>query len=124
MAQDIFSSRSATEAIDQLLGQKSVSPGQTGALGDDPLSAIFEVAQERGIKPEHLLGLAKLETRAGEKTVRGDGEDTRNLFNIKDFSGNGGIRARDKLEGSNDAYRRYGSYRESAEDLVSLLERK
>ena len=117
MAQDLFS-RLAQQTLAE------VSADAPAAAGDDPVSAILQVAQERGIDPAHLLGLAKLETQAGRKTVKGDGADTRNLFNVKDFSRDGtGIRARDNAEGSNDRYRQYGSYRESVEDLVSLLER-
>ena len=119
-----LSSLIAQRTLDSIAA--SPAPGQPAfGGGDDPVSAIFQVAQERGIDPAHLLGLAKLETRAGEKTVKGDGTDTRNLFNVKDFSKAGnGIRARDNAEGSNDRYRQYASYRESAEDLVGLLERK
>lgn len=123
MAQNLF-----TQIALQTLGGigPSAAPGQPAVGGgDDPVSSIFQVAQERGIDPTHLLGLAKLETRAGEATIKGGGSDTRNLFNVKDFSRAGnGIRARDNAEGSNDRYRQYASYRESAEDLVGLLERK
>ena len=68
------------------------------------------------------MGLAQLETRGGKATVKGQGVDSRNLFNIKDFSKAGtGIRALDKAEGSNDPYRRYDSASDSARDLVRLL---
>ena len=91
----------------------------------DPIGAIERVASQKGINPDHLIGLAKLETRLGDATIKGDGQDTYNLFNIKDFSKDGtGIRARDKAEGSNDRYRKYGSYEESAQDLIGLLERR
>ncbi len=90
-----------------------------------PRDAIYRVAEARGLNPEHLMGLAKLETRMGEASIKGGGADTHNLFNIKDFSGRGtGIRARDSAEGSNDRYRQYASYDESADDLAGLLERK
>lgn len=66
----------------------------------DPMSAIERVASQKGINPDHLIGLAKLETRLGGATIKGNGQDTYNLFNIKDFSKEGtGIRARDKAEG-------------------------
>lgn len=120
MAQDLFS-----RLAQQTLAELSPASQAPQEAGDDPVSAILQVAQERGIDPAHLLGLAKLETQAGRKTVKGDGADTRNLFNVKDFSKDGaGIRARDNAEGSNDRYRQYGSYRESVEDLASLLERR
>ena len=71
-----------------------------------------------------LQALSMLETRDGQKTIKGpDGADSFNLFNIKDFSG-GGYRAHDKAEGSRDAYRVYGSREESIQDLVGLLQRK
>lgn len=118
MAQDLF-----TQLAQQTLA--NISTEGPAEVGDDPVSAIIQVAQERGIDPANLLGLAKLETQAGAKTVKGGGADTRNLFNVKDFSKDGtGIRARDGAEGSNDRYRAYGSYRESVEDLVGLLERR
>lgn len=120
MAQSLFS-----ELAQQALAGITSAAQAPSVGGDDPVSAIFQVAQERGIDPAHLLGLAKLETQAGAKTIKGGGADTRNLFNVKDFSKDGnGIRARDGAEGSNDRYRAYGSYRESVEDLASLLERK
>lgn len=91
----------------------------------DPIGAIERVALQNGINPDHLIGLAKLETRLGDATIKGDDQDTFNLFNIKDFSKEGtGIRARDKAEGSNHRYRRYDSYEASAQDLVGLLERR
>lgn len=71
------------------------------------------------LNPAFLEGLAQLETQGGKKSIKG----TNNLYNIKDFSG-GGIRARDKAEGSNDAYRVYASTEESTADLLSLLGRK
>lgn len=71
------------------------------------------------LNPEFLAGLAKLETANGQKAIKG----TNNLYNIKDFSG-GGVRAHDKAEGSNDAYRVYASHEESTADLMGLLRRK
>lgn len=110
-------------------GQQEPSARLTGAApsvpGSDAESAIREVAQRRGVNPDHLLGLARLETQLGRKSIRSGDDDTRNLFNIKDFSRDGdGVRARDGAEGSNDKYRRYADYRESTEDLISLLERR
>lgn len=68
-------------------------------------------------------GLAKLETAGGSKTVKGPaGEDSFNLFNIKDFSKEGtGFRAKDAAEGSNDRYRTYANVEESKADLMKLL---
>lgn len=70
-----------------------------------------------------INGLAKLETAGGSKTVKGPaGEDSFNLFNIKDFSKEGtGFRAKDKAEGSNDRYRVYANVEESKADLMKLL---
>lgn len=52
-----------------------------------------------------LEGLALLETAGGKKTIKGpEGQDSFNLYNIKDFTGQG-FRAIDKAEGSRDAYR-------------------
>ena len=100
-----------------------------GSEGGDtklsPEDAIKKVAEETGYSSDFLLGLAKLETRGGAATIKGDGVDTHNLFNIKDFSKDGtGIRATDKAEGSNHRYRQYTDYEESARDLVRLLDRK
>lgn len=74
--------------------------------------------------PRFLEALAQLETAGGKKTVKGpNGEDSFNLYNIKDFSGKG-FRALDKAEGSNDAYRVYGSPDAATADLIGLLSRK
>src|SRR5574337_734816 len=74
--------------------------------------------------PLFLKTLATLETADGRNTIKGpNGEDSFNLYNIKDFSGRG-YRAHDKAEGSNDAYRVYASHADSTDDLVGLLSRK
>lgn len=76
------------------------------------------------IKDEFLQGLARLETAGGRKTIKGPkGQDSFNLFNVKDNSGRG-FRAHDKAEGSNDAYRVYNSVDEAKDDVTSLLARK
>lgn len=117
MAQNIFS-----QLAQQTLSTATAPAGGGAAGDDDPTSAITAVAQEHGVNPHFLLGLAQLETRGGKATVKGQGVDSRNLFNIKDFSKAGtGIRALDKAEGSNDPYRRYDSASDSARDLVRLL---
>lgn len=117
MAQNIFS-----QLAQQTLSTATTPAGGGAAGDDDPTSAITAVAQEHGVNPNFLLGLAQLETRGGKATVKGQGVDSRNLFNIKDFSKAGtGIRALDKAEGSNDPYRRYDSASDSARDLVRLL---
>jgi hypothetical protein len=74
----------------------------------------------------YLQGVAKLETRGGKSTIKGPGgEDSNNLYNIKDFSKTGsGFRAYDKAERSNDRYRTYGSREESTADMINLLARK
>jgi hypothetical protein len=90
-----------------------------------PIDAINQVASKYGISPDNLIGLAKLETRLGDASVKGGSNDTKNLFNIKDFSGAGtGVSATDGAEGSRDKYRQYNSYLHSVEDAVSLLDRK
>lgn len=92
---------------------------------DSPEDAVRRVAADRGYNPDFLLGLAQLETRGGAATIKSGGQDTNNLFNVKDFSRAGtGLRGFDKAEGSNDRYRQYASYDESAEDLIGLLDRK
>lgn len=70
--------------------------------------------------------VARLETRGGEATIKGPkGEDSNNLFNIKETrAGKVGYSARDKAEGSNDAYRVYASRDESQADMESLLARR
>ena len=69
----------------------------------------------------YLAGVAKLETQNGAKTVKGGGVDSNNLYNIK---GKTGIRAYDKAEGSNDAYRVYASRDDSTADMVNFLSSK
>lgn len=46
-----------------------------------------------------------------------------NVYNIKDFTG-GGTRAYDRREGSNDAYRNFGSREEADNHIVGMLGRK
>lgn len=76
------------------------------------------------VNPAFLDGLARLETAGGKKSIKGpNGQDSFNLYNIKDNSGRG-FRAVDKAEGSNDAYRTYASHDESKADVVSLLARR
>ena len=71
-----------------------------------------------------LAGLAQLETAGGAKTIKGpNGEDSHNLFNIKDFSGKG-FRAYDKMEKSNDAYRVFASREDATREVLGLLERR
>lgn len=87
------------------------SSGSGGAPASDTLMGRF------------VDGLAKLETGGGSKTVKGPaGEDSFNLFNIKDFSKTGsGFRAKDAAEGSNDRYRTYANPDEAKADLMKLL---
>ncbi len=88
-------------------------------VSDDARKAIAEGAAKAGFNPDYLSGLSLLETGMGKKSIKG----TNNLFNIKDFAG-GGVRALDKVEGSNDFYRKYESQTESVADITSLLARK
>lgn len=74
---------------------------------------------------DFLNGLALLETAGGAKTIKGpNGENSNNLYNIKDFSGKGGFKALDKAEGSRDAYRVYESPEQSKADALDLFSRK
>lgn len=108
---------------DEVIGDApGFSTGEDDEEVTGPVASIYKTAYSRGVNPDFLVGLAKLETRMGEATIKGD-SDSYNLFNIKDFSGKG-PRATDKAEGSRDAYRQYASYDDSANDLVDLLERK
>jgi len=98
------------ELMDILEGKTSIPQANS------PQDAINSVAAKHGVNPEYLQALAKLETQTGSRSVGG----TNNLFNIK----GSGVPAYDKVEKSNDQYKKYGSYESSAEDLVSLLKRK
>lgn len=74
----------------------------------------------------YLDAVAALETAGGKKTIKGpNGEDSLNLFNIKQFNRDKpGFTALDRAEGSRDAYRVYGSVDESVADMQDLLRRK
>lgn len=74
----------------------------------------------------YLELVARLETRGGEATIKGpQGEDSNNLFNIKETrAGKVGFRAKDKAEGSNDAYRTYATRAESEADFMDLVQRR
>jgi hypothetical protein len=75
------------------------------------------------MNPLLLETLARLETAGGDKTIKGpNGEDSNNLFNIKDFSGSG-FRAVDKAEGSNDKYRTYATREDSKRDATDMIRR-
>jgi hypothetical protein len=75
------------------------------------------------MNPLFLETLARLETAGGAKTIKGpNGEDSHNLFNIKDFSGSG-YQAFDKAEGSNDRYRNYQSPEASKADAMDMIRR-
>lgn len=113
----------AAENATKLVAEKAQATGNSGkSQKNDPVEeAIAKVAKEEGVNPDYLRGLAQLETQKGKKTVKGDGVDTYNLGNIKATKGEGGIRAYDAREGSNDAYKQYGSYEESVRDKIKFL---
>lgn len=94
-----------------------------GAVGAGSAPNYAAAVQQNPNLPQFIEGLAKLETAGGSKTVKGaKGEDSFNLFNIKDFSKEGtGFRAKDAAEDSNDRYRVYSNAEESKADLISLL---
>ena len=69
---------------------------------------------------EFMPTIARLET--GKDNSRTVG--THNVYNIKDFSGQGGTRAFDKVEKSNDAYRNYDSREAADNDFYRLMQNK
>ena len=83
----------------------------------DMFPAAQQAANELGVDPNILLSQWGLETGWGTKMVGAN-----NYGNIKDPSGRG-PRARDKEEGSNDAYRAYKSPQEFAADYTGLIKR-
>lgn len=113
----------AAENATKLVATNAQSTGNSGKLQkSDPVEdAIAKVAKEEGVNPDFLRGLAQLETQKGKKTIKGDGVDTYNLGNIKAVKGEAGIRAYDAREGSNDAYKQYGSYEDSVRDKIKFL---
>lgn len=81
----------------------------------DPYASLVPSASANAA----MNAVARLETQNGAKAVPG----TNNLFNIKDRTGQG-PRAKDLVEGSNDAYRKYASRGESQADFLDLVYRK
>jgi hypothetical protein len=79
-----------------------------------------KVGDQLGVDPKIILGHWALETGWGKSVIPG----TNNLGNIKDFSGKTGVKAYDKVEKSNDAYRQYASTDDFATDYASLLARR
>ena len=76
------------------------------------------------INTDYLRALALLETRDGQKSIKGpQGEDSNNLFNIKAPAGQG-YTAFDKAEGSRDGYRVYPDREASIQDAVGLMQRR
>lgn len=131
----------APPMIDQNAGLFGTRTAPTGAANEDlppwlrdhsapaPVQEDVQPVADRPseqapVQDKFLAGLALLETADGQKTVKGPkGEDSFNLYNIKDTSGKG-FRAHDEAEGSNDAYRVYGSAEEAKADALDLLKRK
>ncbi|MGF6697605.1 hypothetical protein OKW38_002217 [Paraburkholderia sp. MM5496-R1] len=77
------------------------------------------VAAQTGISRDVLLSQWGLETGWGKSVIPG----TNNLGNIKDFSGRG-VRARDNMTDSRDAYRAYATPEAFGDDYASLLARR
>lgn len=82
-------------------------------------SVAEATGQKLGVAPSVLLAQWGLETGWGQSIIPG----TENLGNIKDFTGSG-PRGTDNMTGSNDAYRKYASAEEFAEDYSSLIKRR
>lgn len=78
-----------------------------------------DIGDRIGVDPKIILGHWALETGWGKHTIPG----TNNLGNIKDFSGKG-VRAYDKIEKSNDAYRSYKKPEDFASDYANLLSKR
>lgn len=103
----------------------TVIPGGSSAPTGTPGATYSAAAQANPNLPTFFAGLAQLETQGGKKTIKGGGQDTNNLYNIKDFSKAGtGIRGQDTTEGSNDRYRQFSTLAEGDEALTDLLGRK
>ena len=103
----------------------TVIPGASSASAGTPGVAYISAVQSNPNLPTFFAGLAQLETAGGKKTIKGQGQDTNNLYNIKDFSKTGtGIRGQDTIEGSNDRYRQFSTLAEGDEALTELLGRK
>ena len=79
-----------------------------------------KVGDQLGVDPKLILGHWALETGWGKSVIPG----TNNLGNIKDFSGKTGVKAYDKVEKSNDAYRQYASADDFATDYANLLAKR
>lgn len=92
---------------------------QQAAFVQQNYDTAKEVGDRLGVDPKIILGHWALETGWGKSVIPG----TNNLGNIKDFSG-GGVRAYDKIEKSNDAYRVYKDTSEFAKDYADLLARR
>ena len=103
----------------------TVIPGGSSAPTGTPGAIYSAAVQANPNLPTFFAGLAQLETQGGKKTIKGGGQDTNNLYNIKDFSKAGtGIRGQDTTEGSNDRYRQFSTLAEGDEALTDLLGRK
>lgn len=111
--------------IDAMKKRVDAEPNTAAGIpaNNDANNAVNEAAAKHGINPDYLRGLAQLETGMGKKSIKGGGQDTKNLFNVKGNAANG-IQAYDKAEGSNDYYKKYSDYGESADAAASLISRK
>lgn len=92
---------------------------QQAAFVQQNYDTAKKVGDQLGVDPKTILGHWALETGWGKSVIPG----TNNLGNIKDFSG-GGVRAYDKVEKSNDAYRVYKDSDEFANDYAQLLAKR
>jgi hypothetical protein len=104
--------------IQELLESKDVGPKPEDFVNQHYDTARM-VGDQLGVDPKLVLGHWALETGWGKSIIPG----TNNLGNVKDFSG-GGIKAYDKVEKSNDAYKVYDSPEASATAYADLLKRR
>ena len=103
----------------ELLEGAKVAPAP-GDFVNQHYDTARAVGDQLGVDPKIILGHWALETGWGKSVIPG----TNNLGNIKDFSGKSGVKAYDKVEKSNDAYRQYASTDEFASDYAKLLSKR
>jgi hypothetical protein len=104
--------------IHELLEGKDAGPKPEDFV-DQHYDNAKAVGDQLGVDPKLILGHWALETGWGKSIIPG----TNNLGNVKDFSGKG-VRAYDKVEKSNDAYKVYDSPEASATAYADLLKRR
>ncbi|WP_080425299.1 glucosaminidase domain-containing protein [Burkholderia ubonensis] len=97
-------------------GQGAFTPAAFAAAYGDVADRI---ASQTGIDRTTVLGQLGHETGWGKSIIPG----THNLGNIKDFAG-AGVKARDNMTGSVDAYRAFVTPMDFADAYSSLIQRK